>query len=337
MKTSHSFSLFSRRSLPSIFLLSFSLAAALTATVPEAAAQADASSTTIYRLEKTSSFQRGCFPPCLCPVMESGSERGTLALTLTGSDGLFDVYRVSEVNWKVSLPSGDLRVTGSGTYRVGGEFAVQHRLELDLKVGDNPVEHFDSGLVAGGGGFPRLDITISVHGQVCFDTVIHVDASPVPQSQIQLYRVLPESSFQRGCFGMCDCPVTEQALRGSFYLVPVDQNPLFTEYSVALVNWLVGPLAEDAASSGFPVTGFGSYHVGGEVAVQHQMGLDLQVGTEAPAFFDSGLVSGGSNFPRIDIEITNEANSCVSTVIDLHAKPSKFRPASLSSTTDVPR
>ncbi|HEV8336561.1 MAG TPA: hypothetical protein VGR67_09110 [Candidatus Polarisedimenticolia bacterium] len=333
MKASRSFSLFSPRSSPSIFFI-VSLAFALMGAVSEAAAQTDALSTTIYRLGKTGTFQRGCFPPCLCPVMESGSERGTFALTFSGSDGLFNTYRVSEVNWTVSLPGGEVRVTGSGTYRVGGEFAVQHQLELDLKVGDNPVEHFDSGLVAGGGGFPRIDITISVHGQVCFDTVIHVDASPVPQAEIQAYRVLPESSFQRGCFGMCDCPVTEQGLRGSFSLVPVDQNPLFTEYSVVQVKWLVGPLPADVTSSGIPVRGFGTYRVGGEVAVQHQMGLDLTVGTEASAFFDSGLVSGGSNFPRIDIQIANEANSCVSTVIELHAKPAKLSPASPSLTTE---
>src|SRR5262249_2964340 len=64
-------------------------------------AQSDSPDTVIYRLTETSSFQRGCFPPCLCPVMQSGSERGTLLLTFTGFDGLFRHYHVDDVSWKV--------------------------------------------------------------------------------------------------------------------------------------------------------------------------------------------------------------------------------------------
>ena len=51
-------------------------------------------------------------------------------------------------------------------------------MQLDLRVGDQPVQHFDSGLVVGGGGFPELDVRVSVNGQFCYDTVIDVIASP---------------------------------------------------------------------------------------------------------------------------------------------------------------
>lgn len=166
----------------------------------EASAQTDATSPTIYRLNAGSGFQQGCFPPCLCPLQQGVSVRGTFRLASTGSDGLFDSYTVDEVNWIVSMGDRELLVTGFGTYTIGGEFAVQQQLVLDLKVGDDPVQHFDSGLAPGSAQFPDINVTISIHGQVCFDTVFLVDASPVPSDQIHPYALLPESTFQRGCF-----------------------------------------------------------------------------------------------------------------------------------------
>jgi hypothetical protein len=322
MEISRRFRLHARLIVPSLawLLVSTSL---LVSGISRASAQSDSPDTVIYRLKETSGFQRGCFAPCLCPVMESGSERGTFLLTFTGDDGLFRHYRVDDVSWKVATPSGELRVTGSGTYKVGGEFAIQHQLVLDLKVADRPVEHYDSGLVAGGGEFPAISITISVHGQVCFDTVFRIDAGPVPPEQIRPYRLIEGSTFQRGCFGICDCAVVDVPMWGGFYLVPVYKNPLFTEYSVVQVKWQVGPDPISGSTSWLPVTGFGTYRLGGEFATQQQMGLDLRVGTEAPAFFDSGNVAGGQDFPRIVIELSHDDNSCVRTIFDVHARPIK--------------
>ncbi len=45
-------------------------------------------------------------------------------------------------------------------------------------MGGDPVQHLGSGQVVGGFEFPRIDITISVNGIWCFDTVIHVNAVP---------------------------------------------------------------------------------------------------------------------------------------------------------------
>jgi len=292
----------------------------------------------IYRLGSPSTFQRGCFAPCLCPVMQSGSEEGTFVLTAGGTDGLFNKYVVSEVNWIVALPSGEtVRVTGSGSFKVGGEFAVQQQLSLDLKVGNEPVEHFDSGLVAGGGDFPRIDITISIHGQYCYDTVFHMEAAPVPPEEIHPYRLLPDSTFQQGCSGPCACaPGAQRPVRGGFTLVELGNDPLFTRFAVVLVKWLVAPDPTLATSTSTPISGAGSYRVGGEVAVEQQMALDLKVGTLSPAIFDSGLVPGGQNFPRIDIRMTSGAGSCVTMTIDLHAKPARLSTTSAAPTLEDP-
>jgi hypothetical protein len=306
-------------------LVALALALGALCSVPSFA-QTPPTAPRIYRLA-TSTFQKGCFAPCMCPVMWNGTVQGTFVLTADGSDGLFEKYVVNEVNWIVKLPDGEVRITGSGTYRVGGAVAIQQQLSLDLKVGADPVQHFDSGLVAGGGDFPRIAITVSIHGQYCFDTVIGLDASPVPSDEIHLHRLLRESSFQQACTGPCACaPGPLQRIRGTFSLVEMEQDPLFAHYAIASANWQVSGDAATGAS-GHAINGSGFYRVGGEVAIQQQMSLELKIDDQAPAAFDSGLVSGGGAFPRIDIPVTSTEAGCVTTTIDLHTSPGRQKTA----------
>src|SRR5438093_276768 len=297
------------RNLSCVALLLLGLVAAST--------PASAKTSTLYRLNKDSTFQQGCFPPCLCPIMIAVPVKGTFVLTPTGFDGLFDTYAVTDVNWLVSIGGTNTIVTGSGTYKIGGEFALQQQLSLDLLVGGDKVQHFDSGLVTGPAPFPDIKVTISVNGQVCFDTVFDVTASPVPLDQIHPYCLLDGSTFQRGCFEACDCAVGPlDPIIGTFALVPLDTTRLFRRFAVVNVRWL----ALDT-SGRIPVRGFGTYKVGGEFAVMHQLKLLLKVDGEDPAQFDSGLVPGGGNFPRIDIPISISGAFCFDTVINIHAAP----------------
>ena len=143
-------------------------------------------SQTVYHLNPDSSFQQGCFPPCLCPVMVGAPVKGTFLLTPTGFDGLFNTYAVTDVNWSVLSNSTATVVTGSGTYKIGGEFALQQELSLDLQFNGGNQEHFDSGLVTGPAPFPDIKVTISTNRQYCFDSVFNVSASPIPMPQLHL-------------------------------------------------------------------------------------------------------------------------------------------------------
>ena len=141
-------------------------------------AEATDSGPTVYELTDRSTYQIGCFDPCACPILDEVPVKGTFLLTPAGSDGLFQTYDVTQVEWTVALGHETIRITGSGTYRIGGEFALSHQLELDLATNNDPPQHFDSGVLVGGAGFPHMDIVISINGMYCFDTVIHVDARP---------------------------------------------------------------------------------------------------------------------------------------------------------------
>src|SRR5204863_3751845 len=157
--------------------------------------------------------------------------------------------------WRVSIDGTNTIVTGSGAYRIGGEFALQQQLSLDLQVGADKVQHFDSGLVTGPAPFPEIKATISVNGQKCFDTVFEVSASPVPLDQIRPYRLLEGSTFQRGCFGACDCAVGPlDPISGTFALVPLEPTPLSREFAVVNIRWRVAE-----ASGPVPVRGSGTY------------------------------------------------------------------------------
>ena len=134
---------------------------------------------TTYKLNRHSTYQYGCFPPCLCPIMDQAPLVGTFDLVFDRFDGLFWHYDVTVMNWTALHGAPGLPVSGSGTYRVGGEFASMHQLELDLVVGSEPVQHFDSGLVVGGHNFPTMDIVVSVNGIWCLDTVLEVFANPL--------------------------------------------------------------------------------------------------------------------------------------------------------------
>jgi hypothetical protein len=156
------------------------LAAALIALslLQSTAASAQTETPRLYVLKAGSTFDTGCFGPCLCPVLQQPMQ-GTFRLQRTVVDPLFTHYDVLDVRWALPNDPQNVTIVGSGTYRVGGEVALQHQMVLDLSVGGGAKQHFDSGLVSGGGTFPDIDIKLSIHGQqACVDTVLHVIATP---------------------------------------------------------------------------------------------------------------------------------------------------------------
>ncbi|HKQ57786.1 MAG TPA: FlgD immunoglobulin-like domain containing protein [Candidatus Eisenbacteria bacterium] len=138
------------------------------------------SSPVLYKLEETSSFQYGCFGPCACPLLIRNGLIGTFVLITLPPGPLYSEYRLCGIDWRVPAgPNGpEVRITGNGWYRVGGEVAVEHALTLCVSVDGGETQVFESGLVQGGGGFPRIDIEAATSGFFCWDTVTAVKAAP---------------------------------------------------------------------------------------------------------------------------------------------------------------
>ena len=133
---------------------------------------------TLYRLERTSTFMRGCFPPCMCPVMESAPIAGTFRLALISVGNVFDFYEVTGVRFRLQRNTGEVvEITGSGTYAVS-TIADLQRMELTLVVGREPPTIYRSDDVPGGAAFPKIAVPISINGGYCHDTVIDLRAKP---------------------------------------------------------------------------------------------------------------------------------------------------------------
>lgn len=280
---------------------------------------------TIYVLSPKAAYQEGCFPPCLCPIMIEQPIAGTFKLVYAGpSNTGLESYAVEDVNWTVPFFDPELRITGSGKYTIGSPgllTVVEQRMELDLKVGANAVEHFDSGWVPIG-DMTRINVLVSINGMWCYDRVITIDADRA-DGRVTPYTLTTGATYEHGCCmnSPCDClclgPVP---MIGDFGLVSLSDNGLFRDFAVVDVRWLAQSTATNQI---VPVRGFGLYRVGGEVAVQHQLRLELWIGYDGPAHFDSGLVMGGGQFPVMDIFVSMNGMepTCVDTILHVLAEP----------------
>jgi hypothetical protein len=299
-------------------ILLFALALIVPLFVAPADAQTAIGATqeTIYRLTPASTYQDGCFDPCACPVQLQGGLIGAFKMTPAPPDPLYRIYKISDLN--LLVPEYGTWVTGSGTYKVGGEFALTQELSLDLQVGDRAVQHYDSGMVVGGGDFPALDLTVSMNNMVCHDTVLRVAALPVPPIEVQPY-TLYGSSYEEGCFGPCECAITSKPVAGRFGLLKVAGSGTAADFAVIGVQWLVRDPITPTATGGSPVIGGGLYHVGLSTKDQ-EMRLNLLENGAGPTRFDSGVVPWKSPLRRIDIDVAMSGFACYDRVYSIHAK-----------------
>ncbi|HYV20801.1 MAG TPA: hypothetical protein VFC25_17425 [Verrucomicrobiae bacterium] len=313
-----------RRALSLVSLFVVCLAASATSAPAQTAAGTAAS---LYLLAPASGYEDGCFDPCMCPVHITDGLAGTWRMTPAPPEPGFDVYRIDQVDWLV--PGVDLRVTGSGTYRLATDATKLQRLSLDLTIEGRPEQHFDSGLVVGGGAFPAIDLTVSMNNLVCHDTVFHVSAAPV------IPRLTPYglygSNYLEGCFGPCDCAVVSKPLLGRFGLMKIRSDVAGTDYAVLDLRWMVRSASTSPANDAYPVTGVGIYrtHPGNGPTAglpAQRMTLFLNENGAPAVRFDSGLVpfspqnAGGGPPKKIDLDLAANGFACNDRVYSLKAR-----------------
>jgi hypothetical protein len=132
----------------------------------------------LYRLNADSYYEYGCHGACECPVVINQPLKGTFRLTRLAPDPLFDHYAVTDVVWTAAGRD----MTGTGTYEIGGEVALQQEMVLDLDIAGTS-RHLDSGKVIVQAQWPRIVITVNNEAvsPLCYDTVMYIDASPLPE------------------------------------------------------------------------------------------------------------------------------------------------------------
>lgn len=148
--------------------------------VRDAHAQVATPDSLVYALDPSAGeFEWGCFAPCECPVLVQAPLTGTFLLRRASIGPLYTNYDVLDVRWKTTQNTQTVAITGSGTYRRGGEVENMEQLTLDLSFDGAPSQHFDSGLRQAGAAFPVIDTRLSLHDEYCHDSVLVVVAKPI--------------------------------------------------------------------------------------------------------------------------------------------------------------
>lgn len=243
-----------------------------------------------YALLPGSNLSEGCVPPCRCPVWTYPEVTGTFILGDGEADPLFISYPIEAISWTAFSFDGEVahEITGSGVYRIGGEWTVSHQLVLDVSIDGGEPEHLDSGLVPMGTAFPSISVHVS-RGTECRDIWMDIEAAPA-----SLYLLGRGSVYTEGCVPPCDCPTWMGKARGWFFMSPSGSDPLFQHYAVEEIRWFVFGVGDFFHR----ITGRGTYSIGGEVAIMHRLELDLSIDGGEPEHLDSGFVDGGTGFPR---------------------------------------
>jgi hypothetical protein len=146
----------------------------------------------------------------------------------------------------------------------------------------------------------------------CFVAIAGCASGALAQSGVR-YRLEADSQIvEEFCppNGPCLCPPHQFSgpVVGTFTLTRTVQGPLFTEYGVSGVDWLV--MIPSLGVQRY--TGSGTYRIGGEVGVFHQMQLQLSENGADPIGYDSGTVLADPQhpFPQIGISITSGLFGC---------------------------
>lgn len=303
-----------------VMTATLSLVAVLAGT---AAAQLGASADgTIYRLNDDATHQRGCFPPCLCPLLEQQPVVGVFVLGPRVIGDAVDFHKVREINWRVGNDNSRFRITGSGMYRVTNfGKPVEHALDLDLSIdGAEPV-HFFSDFVPVTSNDGAIDIPISMNGVFCYDVVIRVSASPVRPHDAVPYALERRSTFQRGCFDPCDCPLEEpRRMVGRFALVQVTDFGTVREYALVGARFAARPTSN--VDGYVKLNGYGWYtRIDGVAGPIHALDLTMGINGQPPDEFDGGPVNTHPNFPAFYIVVDKNDQVCYDIVLSLDARP----------------
>jgi hypothetical protein len=122
------------------------------------------------------------------------------------------------------------------------------------------------------------------------------------------------------CLAPCACPAHQEEflLQGTFELTLVDHGPLFDEYSVTMIDWIASSPQRDSA-----LHGSGTYRIGGEVAVTHELTLRLSIDGEPELVYESGLMMANleHQFPEVAIALSTEQFGCRRNDLALAAGP----------------
>lgn len=132
----------------------------------------------------------------------------------------------------------------------------------------------------------------------------------------------PSTLVRHTCLGPCACvPQSFKGpLTGTFLLVDLGEGPLFHDFDIRALNW--SAVMDNDPAHPLRFQGAGFYRIGGEVAITHQMLLDLQSSAGEQVHADSQFkIASGAAFPAIQIDFQSDLIVCTLYEFQLLATP----------------
>lgn len=133
------------------------------------------------KLDGESTYRENyCLGPCLCaPAGQTGQLSGAFTVELIDQDPWTLYYRVYAVNMTGQLPDRTARISGTGTYEYGGDFALTHTIKLELENSTVGAHVAESDTLPPSGRFaPYIDITATGEVVICTAADYNLVSSP---------------------------------------------------------------------------------------------------------------------------------------------------------------
>ena len=143
-----------------------------------------------------------------------------------------------------------------------------------------------------------------------------------PANGAVLAYTLVEGSYLVDDCPICGRPTILLPMRGTFDLVLLEQNPLFTCYEVRDISFTAG-----YSGLRYTVKGGGFYKIGGEVAIQQEMTLQVSIDngfTNKLCYFTNGFQALDRPWPMININLA-QTNGTFTQVYELNLLAAPLR------------
>ncbi len=171
-------------------------------------------------------------------------------------------------------------------------------------------------------GIPAVIMPFALTLTLLFAPAVTSLGQSLTGDEVWTYTLVDGSFLSEECL-ICGLPAIATPIRGTFDLQAREITPLFISYSIKDISFV------SAATNGpqYHVTGAGIYQLGGEVAVQSQISLALDIddgNTNQPAYFTNGPASPGRLWPMIQV-IADQTNGLVARTYTLHLNAAPFQ------------
>jgi hypothetical protein len=156
----------------------------------------------------------------------------------------------------------------------------------------------------------RAPLALLALASVCSTARAQLPTEPVT------YELRVTSSYTEGCFEPCMCPIwIVDHVGGTFELHPTGADGGFQEFTVAAVDWSFTRAGQPAR-----VSGSGTWRLDPGAGLQ-RLELDLQIGEEPAAHFDSGLVEMPVEPPDLRVAVAMNGFYCFDHAFEVVAVP----------------